>query len=130
MKNLITNTDMELINIDSPNDILRHSWSYGSWIYNYFCNQHLSPLTLWVRISLRRGVYNTTLCDKVCQWLAAGLWFSLGTPVSSTNKTDRHAITEILLKVALNTITLTLNEIHWSPFKNKSIYINYIIIKE
>ena len=31
-------------------------------------------------------------------------WFS---PVSSINKTDRHDITEILLKVALNTITLT-----------------------
>ena len=42
----------------------------------------------------------TTLCDKVCQWLATGLWFSLGTPVSSTNKSDRHDITEILLKVA------------------------------
>jgi hypothetical protein len=26
-------------------------------------------------------------------------------PVSSTNKTDRHDITEILLKVALNAIT-------------------------
>ena len=46
----------------------------------------------------------TTLCDKVCQWLAAGLWFSLGTPVSSTNKADCHDIAEILLKVALNTI--------------------------
>ena len=33
-----------------------------------------------------------------------GQWFSAGTPVSSTNKTDRHDITEILLKVALNTI--------------------------
>jgi hypothetical protein len=30
-----------------------------------------------------------------------------GTPVSSTIKTDRHDTTEILLKVALNTITLT-----------------------
>ena len=38
----------------------------------------------------------------------AGQWFSRGTPVSSTNKTDHHDITEILLKVALNTITLTL----------------------
>jgi hypothetical protein len=28
-------------------------------------------------------------------------WFSLGTPVFSTNKTDRHGITEILLKVVL-----------------------------
>jgi hypothetical protein len=31
-------------------------------------------------------------------------WFSPGTPVSATNKTDCHDITEILLKVALNTI--------------------------
>jgi hypothetical protein len=29
--------------------------------------------------------------------------FSSGTPVSSTDKTDRHDIAEILLKVALNT---------------------------
>ena len=33
------------------------------------------------------------------------------TPVSSTNKTDRHDITEILLKVTLNTITLTLTQV-------------------
>jgi len=44
-------------------------------------------------------------CDKICQWLAAGQWFSSGTPVSSTNKTVYHNITEIMLKVALNTIT-------------------------
>jgi hypothetical protein len=31
----------------------------------------------------------------------------LFSPVSSTNKTDRHDITEILLKVALNTIKQT-----------------------
>jgi hypothetical protein len=36
----------------------------------------------------------------MCQLLATGPWFS---PVASTNKTDRHDITEILLKVALNT---------------------------
>jgi hypothetical protein len=35
-------------------------------------------------------------------------WFSPGTQVTSTNKTDRHDITEILLKVPLNTITLIL----------------------
>jgi hypothetical protein len=33
-----------------------------------------------------------------------GRWFSPGTPVSSTNKTDCYDIAEILLKVALNTI--------------------------
>ena len=42
---------------------------------------------------------------KICQWLATGPWFSPGTPVSSTNITDRHDIAEIMLKVALNTIT-------------------------
>ena len=38
------------------------------------------------------------LREKVCRW-------SVVTPVSSTNKTDLHDITEILLKMALNTIT-------------------------
>ena len=57
---------------------------------------------LWVRISIRARC--TTLCDKVCQWHATGRWFSPCTPVSSTNKTDRHNVTEMLLKVALNTI--------------------------
>ena len=68
----------------------------------------LSPLTLWVRIPLKRGVLDTTLCDKVCQWLAAGRWFSLGTVISPTNKTDCYDIHEILLNVTLNTVTITL----------------------
>ena len=89
-------------------------WSHVSWIYNYLCNQCLSPLTFWVRIPLIQGVHNTfctTLCDKVCQWLATGRWFSPGTLVS-TNKTDCHDIHEILLKVALNTKPLTLIFVH------------------
>jgi hypothetical protein len=55
------------------------------------------------------GVLDTTLCDKVCQWLTTDRWFSPGTPVSSTNKTECHDITEILLKVALSTINPNLN---------------------
>jgi len=66
------------------------SWSYGSWIYNYLCNQCLSHQLLWVRISIRSRC--TTLCDKVCQWLATYRWFSPCPPFSSTNKTDRHDI--------------------------------------
>jgi hypothetical protein len=31
-----------------------------------------------------------------------------GAPVSSTNKTDQHDIAEIMLKMALNAITITL----------------------
>jgi hypothetical protein len=117
------------------------------------CNQCLSPLLLWVRISIMLRC--TTLCDEVCQWFATGQWFSPGkfvsdlrqvngflrgslsvicdrsmvfsgevcqwfatgqwfspgSPFSFTNKTDRHEITEILLKVALSTIKQT-NRLH------------------
>ena len=65
----------------------------------------LSTLMLWVRILIRTRC--TTLYDKVCQRLVTGQWFSTGPPVSSTNKTDRHDITEILLKKALSTIKQT-----------------------
>ena len=47
------------------------------------------------------------LCDKSLSVTCAGRWFSPGTPVSSINKTASHDIIEILLKVMLNTITLT-----------------------
>jgi hypothetical protein len=56
-------------------------WSYGSWIYNYLCNQCLSPLMLWVWISIR-------VFSRYSGFL-------------------RHDITEILLKVVLNTIKQT-----------------------
>ena len=52
--------------------------------------------------------FTRTYTWEVCQWLATGRWFSPGSLVSSTNKTDHHDITEILLKVALSKITLTL----------------------
>jgi hypothetical protein len=39
--------------------------------------------------------------DKVYQLLAHGQWFSSGAPASSTTKTGRHDIAEILLKVVL-----------------------------
>jgi hypothetical protein len=41
--------------------------------------------------------------DNVYQLLAHGWWFSAGTQASSTTKTGRHDIAEILLKVVLNT---------------------------
>jgi hypothetical protein len=98
----------------SSNNLKGLSWSYGSWIYNYLCNhdQCLSPLTLWVRILL-----TLTLCDKVSQGLVAGRWFSPGNLLSPTNKTGRHHITEILMEVALNNLTLTLCKQWLSPLK-------------
>jgi hypothetical protein len=41
--------------------------------------------------------------DKVYQLFAHDRCFSPGTPASSTTKTGRHDIAEILLKVTLNT---------------------------
>ena len=51
----------------------------------------------------RKGVLNTTLCDKV---LLSHLWQVPDAPVSSS-KVKYKDITEILLKVALN------NQILW-----------------
>jgi len=59
-------------NFQRPSWWASWSWSYGSWI-NYLCNQCLSPLTTWVRISLRRSLLNTTLCDKGIS-IGLGLW--------------------------------------------------------
>jgi len=49
-------------------------------------NRKQNSVTLSNIVNIVRGHVHddTTLCDKVCQWLATGLWFSLGTPVSST----------------------------------------------
>jgi hypothetical protein len=67
---------------------------FGIFIHFFCCYIYTSP----------PSVLDTALCDTVCQWLTIGRWFSPGTLVSSTNKSDRHAITEILLKVAFNPI--------------------------
>jgi hypothetical protein len=43
--------------------------------------------------------------------LAHGRWFSPGTRASSTTKTGRHDIAEILLKVTLNIKNQSINQI-------------------
>ena len=86
------------------------SWSCGSWIYNYMCNQCLSPLT-WIWNPLSRGVLHTTLCDQVCSIL----WY----PV----------LIELVLNLSLICCVFSFKEVHktrefqykirevW-PFKN------------
>jgi hypothetical protein len=58
--------------------------------------------------------------DKVYQLLAHGRWFSPGTLASSTTKTGRHDIAEILLKVAFNTINQSIN--------HRQIYCNRLYL--
>jgi hypothetical protein len=72
-------------------------------------NNSYKPITntAWVRTQLcklqKRCIRLAVASDKVYQLLAHGRWFSPGTPASSssTTKTGRHDIAEILLKVAL-----------------------------
>jgi len=75
--------------------------------YMLYCTLKSCPSdTLYTTDISSLSSLHAELCDKLCQCLAASQWFSLGTQnnsCSSTNKTDRHHITEILLKV--NTIT-------------------------
>ena len=68
----------------------------------WYLNEQLPVQSVPITTTVVHGkVYSdTTLCDKVCQWLGTGQWFSPGTLVSSTNNADRHDIAEILLKVA------------------------------
>jgi hypothetical protein len=74
------------------------NWWFGNFTLNlpHDWNKHIivdltSLMQLW----------------QIRHWILAGLWFSPDTPASSTNKIDHHDITEILLKMALNTITVT-----------------------
>ena len=87
-------------------------WGACCSIFSFLCSALLIIVCLLFLLSffapLMRGLLDTTLCDEVCQWLATGQLVSPGSPVSSINKTDRHNIAEIFLKMALSTITLTL----------------------
>ena len=83
-------------------------WSYGSWTtyaisaYRHWCCEFESRSG--------RGAQHYVI--RVCHWFATCRWFSPGPPFSSTNKTDRHDITEILLKVALSTIKQSIYHEH------------------
>jgi hypothetical protein len=79
------------------------AWSHGSWINNYLWNHYQSePVTTKVVSSnpVHGEVYS--IQHYVIKFVS-DLRFS---PVSFTNKANHHDITEILIKVALNTITM------------------------
>jgi hypothetical protein len=90
----------------------------GSWITYIYLTTRTSLSPIWHGfvpgfVNYKKGCTRLAAAsDKVYQLLAHGLWFS---PASSTTKTGRHDIAEILLKVALNTINPT----------NQSILIIY-----
>ena len=86
-------------------------------------NNSYKPITnaAWVRTRLCRLQKGCTrlaaASDKVYQLLAHGQWLSPGTPASSTTKTGRHDIAEILLKVALK---------HQKSNQNQSFFFSFV----
>ena len=72
---------------------------------------------LWIQNNISAHHHYTSNTDKyqylsptrmssyITMKVPLNIIYFLGTPVSSTNKTDRHDVTEILMKVALNTIS-------------------------
>ena len=113
-----------LISSGTPNFI--PGFFVGFLLLNHFLDSVLKnivwlfvpfPLSSLMSVLLRFAISNyrygisklcfsnyTLVMENQLQWLPTGQWFSPGIPVSSTNKTDRHDITKILLKVALSTI--------------------------
>jgi len=81
----------------------------AQWVRSLVLTTHTS---LWpIRRGFAPGFVNykkgctrlAAASEKVYQLLAHGRWFSPGSPASSTTKTGRHDVAEILLKVALST---------------------------
>ena len=66
-----------------------------------FCLVELCMQLCSTRVQKNAALDSQPQVEKVCQLLALGRWYSPGTPASSTTKTGRHDIAEILLKVAL-----------------------------
>ena len=112
----------------SPYFVLFIYFACFSQLISFLCNVFIFYSSL--SIPLMAGVLDTTLCDKVnCQWLATGRWFSRGTLVFFTNKTDHHDIAEKMMTVALNTITLflTIRLIHTlyiCTLQSKTLHFN------
>ena len=107
---------MSFLCCDDVSQVTLYPYAY-TWYVVVLCevvglpNNSCKPITNTASVRVRlcklqkKGCTRlTTASDKVYQLLAHGQWFSPGTPASSTTKTGRHDIAEILLKVALNTI--------------------------
>jgi hypothetical protein len=82
----------------------RPSWL---WSHVWLSGFQLPDFRSW---NLDQGEVCNFMWQRLPVTCDRSVGFCQDPPVSSTNKTDRHDIAEILLKVALNTITQTKND--------------------
>jgi hypothetical protein len=83
------------------------------------------------------SIFNTTSCDKVCQWLAISQWLSPGTPVSSTNKrwsmsreiysTFDHKLHIFIWLSVLQTCYVMLLVVHKKGYLCSVIWVQFVI---
>jgi hypothetical protein len=72
--------------------LLKDKIVFAIWTPCYIC----IILYLYKSLNPAHGNVYSDTHYKVCQWLATGRWFSPGTPLSSTNKTERYDIWNIV----------------------------------
>ena len=70
----------------------------------------------------------TRISSYITMKVALNIIYSLDTPVSSTNKTDRHVVTEILLKMALSTIIHQYHIICMHHIYDNQFHCNIILL--
>ena len=106
----------------------RTSWSYCSWNYSYLCNQ--VPITTNVVSSNHTHGEWSSIQHYVIKFVSnlrqvggflRVLWFP------PPSKTDRHGITELLLKVALSTTSQPLHTYIYT-YKKYSSLCNFLTI--
>ena len=76
----------------------------------------------------KRCTQQAPTSDKAYQLVVHCGWLSPGTPASSTTKTGRHDIAEILLKVALNKINqIKLNQFNYGHICLYLLFYYYLL---
>jgi hypothetical protein len=93
---------------------------FTSTIYNYLCNRCLEPLKL--RVRSWRGVLDTTLCNKVYQWLATSRWFFPGKWQDEISK-EKHYVTCYILCNAAAFVRRTTSSTDLHLFLKRSLYL-------
>jgi hypothetical protein len=108
----------------------------AQWVrYLDYLTTHISLSQIWHGfapgfVNYKKGCTRLAAAsDKVYQLLAHGRWFSPGTLASSTTKTGRHDIAEILLKVALNIINqIKINQSVANQFCSYSFHHSCLVV--
>ena len=90
--------------------------------HGLFCVQWFDVSSCVCFVDIGRIFFSISL-NFLLMW-----WFSPGTPVSSTNKTDCDDITEILLKVALNTLNLNLRTPYYLIHSCLPLKQNFLVV--